>query len=214
MKTLPVYLRLLKASATALFWVTVLLLSLITFFVVEGVKLGGSPFFTINLPNVTLNDVPAKVVNETGRQVSFSNTAQTKISFSYPDPVRFREDLNQYTGQFMLPMISAFALVLIGLWQVKRIFDTLGTPAVFSRANVTRIRVIACLLIVYQLLPGIVWLFIQSDITALLDTYKIRYSINQDTRMGDIFITGVLLFGLAEVFRSGLRLKQDQDLTI
>lgn len=214
MKTLPVYLRLIKVSVTVLFWLTVLSIGLVGLLMVKSTKFGGSPTFTIDLPNVILDDAPAKVVKETSRHLSFGNTAQAKIGFYYPDPAQFREDFGRYVGQFLLPSLTLLALMLIGFWQVKRIFDTLGTSDVFSKANVRRIRVIACLLITSQLLPGILWLFIQFDVIALLDMYKIRYRISQEIKIGDMFITGVLLLGLAEVFRSGVQLKQEQDLTI
>ena len=214
MQTLPVYLRVIKISATVLFWLTVLTFGLMPLVIMKSSKLNGSPFFTLSLPNVTLDNVPIKLIKEVNRQVALDNTSQAKISFHYPDSARFRDDFNRYTSQFLLPTLVIFALMLLALWQIKRIFDTLGTPDVFSQANVRRIRVIACLLIIYQLLPSIVWLFIQSDIIALLDKHQIRYRINYDIKLFDIFFTGVLLFGLAEVFRSGFQLKQEQDLTI
>jgi len=214
MKTLPVYLRLLKVSATILFWVTALSFGLMTLFIMNSAKLNGSPSFTVSLPNVRLHDAPVKVMNETGRQVTIQTVANATLSFYYPDPAGFRVDFNRYIAQFLLPMLILFALLLIGLWQLKRIFDTLGTPGVFSTDNVRRIRVIACLLITYQLLPGLIWLFIQSDIIALLNRHQVRYSINDEIKLFDAFITGVLLFGLAEVFRSGFQLRQEQDLTI
>lgn len=214
MKTIPVYLRLLKTSVTVLFWFTVLFFGLAGLYMVKFAKVDGSHAFAIVVPYIVLDHVPPKIVEGSGRHLTIGNTGQARINVYYPDEAHLWKDWVRHFGPLLLLMLMLVALTLTGLWQVKRIFDTLGTPDVFSSANVRRIRVIACLMISCQLLPAIVWLFFQSDITALLDAHKIRYSNNLEFGISPLLITGVLLFGLAEVFRSGFQLRQEQDLTI
>ncbi len=213
MKLLPLPLRLLKTSATVLFWLTLVGFGGVAFFMFQSTRFDEHFSYTFSLTDIRLNP-PAKVVTEPGRQLAFGADAPIRVSFNYTDPMRFRKDLGQHAGLIVLPMILTFALLLVGLWQVKCLFDTLGTPHVFSAANVRRIRLIACLLIAYQLLPTVVSLFVQADMTELLSKHNINYTVNRDFKFFDIVITAILLFGLAEVFHYGLQLKQEQDLTI
>ncbi len=213
MKKLPLYLRLVKGSATVLFWLVLLGVGLV---IVRTIKFDDATSFTISLPTITLTGTPARVVKEAGRQIAIdTKSTGVNLSYYYPEPGRFRRDIGQYVGQVLVPTILLFMLALIGLWQVKRIFDTLGTPDVFSLANVRRIRIIASPLIAGQLLPGLIWLFMQTDILALLDRHHIAYRVNHEIKILSLFTTAVLLFRLAEVFRSGgVQLKQENELTI
>lgn len=214
MHTLPAYLRFLKFFVTVSFWTTVLFVGVMTFLFVKSTTLSPPPTFTISLPTILLTTVPVKTVQEQDRRITIEAASQAKISFYYPDSGKVRDRFVPFAKQLWLPTFLVFTILLFGLWQVKLIFDTLGRPDVFGTANVRRIRVIACLFVIYQILPNIIWLFLQDDITDLLDTHHVKYSIVHNIKFVDTFITAVLLFGLAEVFRSGLQLKQDQDLTI
>ncbi|TAE28267.1 MAG: DUF2975 domain-containing protein [Cytophagales bacterium] len=214
MNAQPFYLHLIKRSATLLFWFVALLSGVILFFVVKTTSLEQFPSFTTSLSHVKLKMPPVKVAEESYRQVAINANSPVSVSFYYSNPAQLRKDFGVYASQILFPVFLLISLLLIGCWQAKRIFDTLGTPNVFSRANVKRIQVIASLFIVYKLLDVIVWLIVQKDVLAMLDTYGIKYDIIHSLSFSETFVFAILLFGLAEVFRSGLQLKQEQDLTI
>ncbi len=213
MKTLPPYLCLIKASATVLFWFTVLIVGLTALFVAKTAKYGSYSLFTGSLP-VHVNNRPTEVIKESGQDISVASVAKTTLHIHYTDRAAFKRDLAPNFLTFILPGLLLYGLILFGFWQLKRVFDTLGTPDVFSNANVRRIRIIAVVLVGYQLAPGLCWVFIQSDILALLDKHHLPYTINYELNVGTAFITGILILGLAEVFRSGFQLHQEQELTI
>ncbi|HPR62963.1 MAG TPA: DUF2975 domain-containing protein [Thermoanaerobaculia bacterium] len=115
------------------------------------------------------------------------------------------------------------ATLLIGLWIVALLRNFMGsvregTP--FLQINANRIRWVGWLIIVYQIINfsvgvSILWLFrqplslarasLQADFLPLID--RLQGSIK-------IIFVGAIILVIAKVFQVGVRLREEQDLTV
>jgi len=108
--------------------------------------------------------------------------------------------------------VVAIAGALIIVWRLKRLFDSFTSGEPFRRENAGHLRVIWITMMVIELakyaLLALTGALLTGDNGVDL---KARYSLNIDvSTWGSILI----LIVLAEVFREGARLKEEQELTI
>jgi hypothetical protein len=113
-------------------------------------------------------------------------------------------------------LIAAVAVVgsLIIVWRLRKLFDSFSSGEPFRRENATHLRVIWITMIVIELAryaltastAGLVIAFGESQGVGIRD---VELSVDFST-WGSILI----LIVLAEVFREGARLKEEQELTI
>ena len=168
------------------------------------------PFRFRNLENqFTVNSVPAR-----GSGVTLNNLDGT-VTFEHPqDAATLLSPLWIPFGASML----AAGLVSIALLEcIRRMFQSVEAGEVFSEKNVRRVRAIG-------------WLFIASSILRLITTGWLKHRMAdlvmhhvplggmsvESTTSGDWLglTTGLVILGLAEVFRQGLILKEESTLTI
>lgn len=109
-------------------------------------------------------------------------------------------------------IIALAAVFIIITWHMKRIFKTLRSNEAFDAANVLRIRHIGLLLIVFaalQFLSNIIInRFLLTHFTfeeGLQLTYAFKFSY---------LFAGLVLIVVAEIFREGVNLKEETNLTI
>jgi hypothetical protein len=91
---------------------------------------------------------------------------------------------------------SVLALIVWVLGQLRAVFRTLGDGQPFVAANATRIRWIAYAVILGELARS-----------------GLRFDVRPDFNVLAI-IAGLIIFVIAEVFRAGTRLDEDQSLTV
>ena len=138
----------------------------------------------------------------------------SRLTFTSFTPAAVQNHASLYIS-VVLSILLGLVLTIFGIRQIKNLVDTLGTPSVFSQANVVRIRWLGGLLIVAQFIQPLVWLLVRNDVLTLLNRNGIKYS-NESIGFGVSGLTfaGLLILGLAEVFHSGYQLKQESELTI
>lgn len=152
--------------------------------------------------------------NENGLTGTVSSSDYSELSIRLTDFGVVRQNALLY-GAMLLSFIALAAGLLLLVYQLRQLVRTIGTPAVFSRTNVVRIRIIGGLLIAAELVKPVMWLVIRPDVLALLNRFHIRYTSEQvGVSTSGLVFAGLLILGLAEVFRSGYQLKQEQELTI
>jgi|GEM_PF-6331909 len=137
-----------------------------------------------------------------------------RLTFTELSPAAIQEHIGLYVSIALSTFLGMVLLVFIAR-QLMQIVDTLGTPEVFSQANVVRIRLLGGLLIALEFIKPFIWLFIRNDVLDLMSRNDIPYGgENLSFGLSDWGLAGLLILGLAEVFRSGQQLKQESELTI
>ena len=178
--------------------------------------------FNYFVPQSTLQfsmDIPIQPKNsvsfqEKGWAGSITSSGYSSLSINLRDSTLTPQNTLIY---FMmgLTIILSLSLTIWLLYQVKQLLNTVGTPAVFSWSNVVRIRTIGGLLIATELAKPLGWWAIRHNVLGLLTKHQINYSDNQiNIGTSNLLFVGLLVLGLAEVFRSGYQLKQESELTI
>ncbi|WP_080240548.1 DUF2975 domain-containing protein [Spirosoma rigui] len=204
--------RKLTFLADALFYITlVMIVGIMAVFVLGAAYYPALVHFSINLP-VNLEGLTKEV--PLGEALRLTNGPESSISIAITD----RGVLMDHMGLCLkIGFVTLFGtgLALTMLWNIRQIMRTVSTPQVFSSENLWRVRKVAFLIIALGLLRPLMLLLIRSDVTALFETHQIRYSqfyLNPGLFEG--VLIGFFMLGLVEVFRSGLQLRQEQDLTI
>ena len=208
-----VSLRILKTGVTLLFWASLLLISVIVIKEGKDFLLGDYHFFA--LENVDLhvaNPNDRTTIRRAGELIHI-NPARVSISFAYDDPAAFDHVKWLYFATTLPLLLMGIALVWL-LWNLKQVVDTIGTATVFSQQNVRRVRMIGLCIISVYFLEKIPWWFGQSYVSDLLNKESIAFSANHTTSILNGWMLGLLIIALAEVFRQGVVLKQENELTI
>ena len=143
-----------------------------------------------------------------------SSSDYSELSIRLTDFEILHQNVLLYVTMLLTFTALASGLLLL-VYQLRQLIRTIGTPAVFSSTNVVRIRIIGGLLIAAELVKPIMWLVIRPNVLALLNRSHIHYISEQvGVSTSGLVFAGLLIIGLAEVFRSGYQLKQEQELTI
>lgn len=119
-------------------------------------------------------------------------------------------DNQQYvqTEEWILAGTAVFSIMLIAwlLWTASMIFKDLAaefTP--FSDVEVNRLRRISYLLLIYALVPQIVYSVLH---TVLIPGYSITLGLNMS------FFFALIFYCLTEIFRYGASLQKESDETL
>lgn len=156
------------------------------------------------------------VYGDKGFVVTAESSFRSSLRFIYFNKPFIEGNIGLYWKITCWYFIGALFITLM-LHQVKQIMDSVGTMNVFSSANVVRIRILGGLLLLQPVMDPLRWLWIKDDVIALLKRHYVAYEQGGYgilAFVSDSFFIGLLLFGLAEVFRSGLYLKEEQELTV
>jgi hypothetical protein len=110
-------------------------------------------------------------------------------------------------------LIFLFALVLWVISQLRAVFRTLRDGHPFVPANAMRIRWIACGVIVGELARSVIVFFENYYAMTRFSADGLRFEVRPDVNVFAI-ICGLIILVIAEVFRAGTRLDEEQSLTV
>jgi hypothetical protein len=112
---------------------------------------------------------------------------------------------------FGLAIMLAFVLFVLG--QLRAVFRTLRDGRPFVPANAARIRWIAFAVIAGEIGRTAVVYFANSHAMTHFSANGLRFDARPDLNLFTV-ANGLIILALAEVFRAGTRLDEDQSLTI
>lgn len=108
----------------------------------------------------------------------------------------------------LLAFVPGLALVVL----LRKIVLSVSRGEPFSEANIGRIRAIGVITIAAEFIRGLAVLAIQAWVA---DSVKTGVWMTVDLRWNlTIFVLGAVIIALAEVFRYGMQLQSDVDLTV
>ena len=113
----------------------------------------------------------------------------------------------------MVFLAIMFALALWVLGNLRAVFRTLRDGRPFVRANATRIRTIAWLFIIGELARAAMVFFQNYYAMTHFSADGLRFDAPLDLNFTAI-IDGLIILVIAEVFRAGTRLDEEQSLTV
>jgi hypothetical protein len=161
--------------------------------------------FTVNIP-VTFADITLKQVRPLNKDFPLGTLNATTGTLYLHEDASWQNVLMLLIG-FMV----FFAAVILVTYQLKVIFSNFKRDIPFNETNISRIRNIAFLLMVYA---AIQWLFVIVVNQVLMsnlnwENIKLTYSFNISC-----LVTGIILVVVAEIFKQGALLDNEQKLTI
>jgi hypothetical protein len=117
-----------------------------------------------------------------------------------------------FAGNVILITLT-FALALWLLGKLRAVFRTLRDGRPFVRANATRIRTIAWLVIILELARSAIMFFNNYYAMTHFSADGLRFDARPDINFMAI-VDGLIILVIAEVFRAGTRLDEEQSLTV
>lgn len=114
--------------------------------------------------------------------------------------------------QFMLILLLMLTALLV-LYQLRKIFATLAVGTPFTGENVSRIRIIGIAVIAGALLQNAVHILNGIYLSGVLRMPGLESGVNMKVDLTGILVGAVVII-LAEVFRYGAGLQEEQDLTV
>jgi hypothetical protein len=116
------------------------------------------------------------------------------------------------TGHAVLLML----LIALGLWvigQLRAVFRTLQAGRPFVPANATRLRRVAYGVIAVEIARAAVFFFEHQYARTHFSAPGLRFEVHPDLSVPAI-VYGLIILVIAEVFRAGTRLDEEQSLTV
>jgi hypothetical protein len=110
-------------------------------------------------------------------------------------------------------LVFMLALIVWVLGQLRAVFRTLGDGQPFVAANATRIRWIAYAVILGELARSLLMFAGNYYVMTHFSATGLRFDVRPDFNVLAI-LAGSIIFVIAEVFRAGTRLDEDQSLTV
>jgi hypothetical protein len=185
------------------------------------IVVGAALIFNYFQPQSTIQismDIPIQLKNkvsfqENGWAGSLISSGYSTLSINLRDSTLTQKNAVVYLVMGLAILLS-LSLTIWLLYQIRQLLRTMGTSAVFSGKNVVRIRTIGGLLIALELAKPLLWWIISHNVLGVLIKQRINFNDEQINFGNSNLLLGLLVLGLAEVFRSGYQLKQEQELTI
>jgi DUF2975 family protein len=113
---------------------------------------------------------------------------------------------------------SYFAILFIYsftvLYQLRKFSQSLAIKQPFIKDNARRLRIVAGAMIVCELLQGVVCLCSNAYINSLSEFQHFEITFNTNSFSLEVVFFGFILIVIAEAFRCGAELKQENDLTV
>ena len=114
------------------------------------------------------------------------------------------------------PMLVVVGMLAFGLWvvgELRAVFRTLSDGRPFAAANAARIRRVAWAVMLCEPVRALVFYSAGSMAAAHFTSPGLRFEASPDFEVLAI-VNGLILLVVAEVFRAGTRLDEDQSLTV
>ena len=105
------------------------------------------------------------------------------------------------------------AVLLVVVYQLRKIFKTLMAANPFVADNATRIRFIGFAVIIGEILRTVLHCFQTFLVAKYCKAEGLELAFSFDLSLTNIFV-GFAILILAEVFRMGTQIKEEQDLTV
>ncbi|GAB3758487.1 DUF2975 domain-containing protein [Spirosoma pomorum] len=206
------YLRILRIVVTISFVWMCLLTPAVLFSEISKLVNDGQAFVSINTSSLQVGKKQSTSISENGPLINIDPSGDTVININYDGNIT-SSDVWLITASYGPQSLIILALIWL-LWLVRAVTYTLGTNRVFSIENVRRIQGIGLLVVGIKLLSLTPWWLTKAYIIDTLSSHHIQFTTNSNyTLLNEVFL-GVLIIGLAEVFRQGMTLKEEQALTI
>ena len=204
-----------KASVSALvvvllnaaWYLVAVVLVLTTCLVAVSPWLEPGPNTSIDIPVSFDVDTRAVKVSAPALGVGAAEIQHVRGSMSFPPPSRA-----SVTGPMAIVALM-LALILWGLGQLIAVFRTLRDRQPFVPDNAVRIRRIGYLVIVGELARAGMVFVANSYAMTHFSADGLRFDARPDLNLFAI-VHGLIILAIAEVFRAGTRLDEDQSLTI
>ncbi len=119
---------------------------------------------------------------------------------------------SHFLFQFILTL-PLLAAGLIVIYNLRRIFATLIQEKPFQVENIRRIRLIGIVVIAGTVLSGILHTLIGFYLVNLINLPGLELKANVSLNISGLFL-GVVILTLAEIFRLGAALQEEQDMTV
>lgn len=113
----------------------------------------------------------------------------------------------------MLTLVVMLLLATWALWQLRELFRTLRNGQVFAPENVRHVQRVGWAVILAEPARALITYSAQAFARSHFVGDGIRFVADFDLNLGTIF-AGLAILVIAEVFRAGTRLDEDQSLTI
>jgi len=107
----------------------------------------------------------------------------------------------------------AISIVLLVVYQLRNIIATLAAGSPFVPANAERIRFIGWVVIVGELVGELIEFLGHLAVVATFDAHGLTFRWSLDISATTLF-WGFVLLALAEVFRQGVEMREEQSLTV
>lgn len=127
--------------------------------------------------------------------------------------LRFRSPGGGFLSFFIFHVAVDIAIVMVVIYLLRRIISTLAAGSPFVPANASRIRAIGWVVIVGEFAKQFVEFLGHIIVTTTFDAQGLSFEFDMEFSLSTIF-WGFVLLALAEVFRLGVQMREDQSLTI
>lgn len=114
--------------------------------------------------------------------------------------------------QFLL-ILPMLAVALVVIHNLRRVFSSLVEETPFLADNVRRVRIIGAAVIAGTVFNGILHTIIGAYLSNAIQLPGLELQANVSLNFTSIFLGAVILI-LAEVFRLGAEMQEEQDLTV
>lgn len=124
------------------------------------------------------------------------------------------EDVNSKAWIIFFLNSSQFLIWLVFTWQLLKVFKSLKQNQIFEKRNVWRLRIVAFIVglsPILELIRNIIYPSLFAE-NAVLPHHRIAYYYDNSMFAGIFFMVIILL--IVEIFKYGISLKEEQDLTI
>lgn len=127
--------------------------------------------------------------------------------------LRFRSPGGEFLSFFAVYLAVGVSIALLVIYQLRNIIATLAAGSPFVPANAARIRFIGWVVIFGELAQTIVEFLGHLAVAATFETTGLAFRWSFHLSLTTIF-WGCVLLALAEVFRLGVEMREDQSLTV
>lgn len=183
-----------------------------------------STTFKVGLPNKAQYTLPEKLGVVTTRSAEIKEQMLVTNQIA----IEFKTTSTYIKTIFLSHGVSSFLYSLVVFLFVRAFVNSLGSQRVFTIDNVKRLRVIGILLLLAAPLNSLQDYFMQSFVEEYFVhsifnleggiSRRLGYWLGSSTASGTFvsswIVAGLIILVIAEVFKQGLQLKEEQDLTI
>jgi len=127
--------------------------------------------------------------------------------------LRFTSTNTLATLTYLGLALAYFSVLVVVIYQLRKIFRSLAGGTPFSLENASRIRLIGLFVIFGELAESLVVFACQLYVKSAFLTSGLEIKAGVDLEISAIF-AGLVLLVIAEVFRLGAELQEDRELTV